>query len=151
MKSVLTTHAHSIAALEATRSTVPINTDPDQDQSLSSLCLEFFVNAKLHMSLNLSLGIPVILMDKSLDEDSISVIRHHAISFLFLTPPIAAKFAKTDIAPLDVKSVKWLLSPSAPMNDILREAISAKFSGTHLILEWAATTETMLIAIHPDR
>ncbi|KAI4098686.1 MAG: hypothetical protein L6R37_006344 [Teloschistes peruensis] len=123
--------------------------DPDQDQWLSSLSLGFFINAKLHMSLNILLGIPVVFTDKSLDEDSISVIRRHAISFLFLTPPTAAKLAKIDIAPSDVKSVKMLLSAGAPMHEELREAISAKFCGTHLILEWA-TTETMLIAIQMD-
>ncbi|KAL8636683.1 MAG: hypothetical protein Q9228_005947 [Teloschistes exilis] len=88
-------------------------------------------------------------MDKALDEDSISAIRRHTISFLFLTPPIAAKLAKIDIAPSDVKSVKWLLSPTAPMHDKLPKAISAEFSGTHVTLEWA-TTETMLIAIQTE-
>ncbi|KAI4251101.1 MAG: hypothetical protein LQ352_005068 [Teloschistes flavicans] len=149
MKSVVTTHAHYIATMEATRRTIPDNTDPDQDRWLSSLSLGFFINAKLHMSLNLLLGIPVILMDKPLDEDSISVIRRHAVSFLFLTPPIAAKLARINIAPSEVKSIKWLLSAGAPMHAKLREAISAKFCGTHLTLEWA-TTETMLIAIQTD-
>ncbi|KAL8687986.1 MAG: hypothetical protein Q9218_005990 [Villophora microphyllina] len=149
MKSVITTHAHYIATMEATRRTVPENTNPDQDQWLSSLSLGFFINAKLHMSLNLLLGIPVVLMDKPLDEETVSVIKRHSISFLFLTPPIAAKLARHDIAPSDVKSVKWLLSAGAPMHARLREAVSAKFSGTHLTLEWA-TTETMLIAIQID-
>ncbi|KAL8704745.1 MAG: hypothetical protein Q9225_008067 [Loekoesia sp. 1 TL-2023] len=149
MKSVITTHAHYIATMEATRMTVPENTDPDQDQWLSSLSLGFFVNAKLHMSLNILLGIPVVLMDRNLDEDSISVIKRHSISFLFLTPPIAAWLAKIDVVPSDVKSIKWLLSAGAPMHVKLREAVSEKFSGTSLTLEWA-TTETMLLAIQTD-
>lgn len=149
MKSVITTHAHYIAAMEATRRTIPENTDPDQDQWLSSISLGFFINAKLHISLNIVLGIPVVLMDKPLDEDSISVIRRHSISFLFLTPPVAARLAKIDIAPSDVRTIKWLLSAGAPMHAKLRQAVSAKFSGTHLTLEWA-TSETMLIAIQTD-
>ena len=35
------------------------------------------------------------------------------------------------------------------MQTKLREAVSAKFSGTHLTVEWG-TSETMLIAIQPD-
>lgn len=149
MKSVITTHAHYIATMEATRRTLPPDTDPDQDKWLSSISLGFFINAKLHMSLNVLLGIPVILMDKSFDETSIDVIKRHSISFLFLTPPVAAKLAAIDIPASDVSSVKWLLSAGAPMHTKLREAISAKFSGTHLALEWG-TSETMLIAIQMD-
>ncbi|KAL8834773.1 MAG: hypothetical protein Q9176_007291 [Flavoplaca citrina] len=149
MKSVITTHAHYIAAMEATHRTIPGNTDPDKDQWLSSISLGFFINAKLHMSLNIVLGIPVVLMDKPLDEDSISVIKRYSISFLFLTPPVAARLAKIDIAPSDVTSIKWLLSAGAPMHAKLRQAVSAKFSGTHLSLEWG-TSETMLIAIQTD-
>ena len=149
MKSVITTHAHYIATMEATRRTVPPNTNPDQDQWLSSISLGFFINAKLHMSLNILLGIPVVLMDKSFDEESIFVIKRHSISFLFLTPPVAARLATIEIAASDVSSVKWLLSAGAPMHTQLREAVSTKFSGTHLTLEWG-TSETMLIAIQMD-
>ena len=149
MKSVITTHAHYIATMEATKRTVPENTDPDHDQWLSSLSLGFFINAKLHMSLNILLGIPVVLMDQPLKESSIAVIKRHSISFLFLTPPIAAELARAEVAPSSVKTIKWLLSAGAPMHTKLREAVSAKFSGTHLTLEWA-TTETMLIAIQVD-
>lgn len=149
MKSVITTHAHYIATLEATSRTVPPNTDPDQDQWLSSISLGFFINAKLHMSLNVLLGIPVVLMNKPLDAESISIINRHSISFLFLTPPIAAKLATADIPASHVSSVKWLLTAGAPMHSKLRDAVSAKFSGVHLSLEWG-TTETMLIAIQTD-
>ena len=150
MKSVITTSAHYVATMEATRRTIPENTDPDHDQWLSSLSLGFFINAKLHMSLNILLGIPVVIMDKSFDADTISVIKRHSISFLFLTPPIAAKIASLDVPPADVESVKWLLSAGAPMHTKLREAVSAKFNGTHLTLEWG-TSETMLIAIQTDK
>ncbi|KAL8908518.1 MAG: hypothetical protein Q9171_005411 [Xanthocarpia ochracea] len=129
--------------MEATRRTIPGNTDPDQDQWLSSISLGFFINAKLHMSLNIVLGIPVVLMDKPLDEDSISVIKRHSTSFLFLIAPVAARLAKIDIAPSD------LLSAGAPIHAKLRQAVSAKFSGTYLSLEWG-TSETMLIAIQTD-
>ncbi|KAL9593695.1 MAG: hypothetical protein Q9219_007428 [cf. Caloplaca sp. 3 TL-2023] len=149
MKSVVTTHAHYIATMEATKRTIPENTNPDEDQWLSSLSLGFFINAKLHMSLNILLGVPVVIMDQPLNESSISVIKRHSITFLFLTPAIAVKLAKADIAPSDVRTIKWLLSAGAPMHSKLREAVSSKFSGTHLTLEWA-TTETMLIAIQID-
>jgi acyl-coenzyme A synthetase/AMP-(fatty) acid ligase len=148
MKSVLTTHAHYIATLEATRRTVPSNTNPDQDQWLSSLSLGFFINAKLHMSLNILLGIPVVLMNKPFDETSISVIKRHSISFIFLTPPIAAKLARSELSVSDTTSVKWLLTAGAPMHTKLRHEISAKFR-THLTLEYA-TSETMLLAIQID-
>lgn len=148
MKSVLTTHAHCIATLEATRRTVPSSTDPDRDQWLSSLSFGFFINAKLHMSLNVLLGIPVVLMNRPFDEESISVIKRHSISFVFLTPPIAAKLARSDLSVLDTTSVKWLLTAGAPMHTKLREAISAKFC-THLTFEYA-TSETMLLAIQID-
>ena len=150
MKSVLTTHAHYIACMEATRRTVPEDTEPDRDHWLSSLSLGFFINAKLHMSLNILLGIPVTLIQKPLDESTLDVIKRHNITFLFITPPLAAKLAKIDMAKSDVTSVKWLLSAGAPIHANLREAISTKFSGIHLTLEWG-TSETMLIAIQTDQ
>ena len=148
MKSIITTHAHYIATLEATRRTVPSSTDPDQDQWLSSLSLGFFINAKLHMSLNVLLGIPVVLMNKPFDEESIPVVKRHSIPFIFLTPPIAAKLARSDLSTLDTTRVKWLLTAGAPMHTKLREAIPAKFC-MHLTFE-CATSEMMLIAIQVD-
>lgn len=148
MKSVLTTHAHYIATLEATRRTISSSTDPDRDQWVSSPSLGFFINAKLHMGLNILLGIPVVLMNTPFDEGSISVIKRHSISFIFLTPSIAAKLASSDLSVSDTSSVKWLLTTGAPMHDKLREAVSAKFC-THLTLEYA-TSETMLLAIQTD-
>jgi 4-coumarate--CoA ligase len=149
MKSVITTHAHYIATMEATRRTISENTEPDRDTWLSSISLGFFINAKLHMSLNVLLGIPVVLMRKPLDEATIDVIGRHQITFVFMTPPVAAKIAKSGISSADVSSIKWLLSAGASICGKLREAIAAKFSGVDLTLEWG-TSETMLIAIQTD-
>jgi 4-coumarate--CoA ligase len=136
MKSVITTHAHYIATMEATRRTISENTEPDRDTWLSSISLGFFINAKLHMSLNVLLGIPVVLMRKPLDETTIDVIGRHRITFVFMTPPVAAKIAKSGISSADVSSIKWLLSAGASICGKLREAIAAKFSGVDLTLEW---------------
>lgn len=146
MKSVITTHAHFIAALEATRLTIPPDTDPDNDVWLSTLSLGFFINAKLHVGLNILLGIPVILMSKPFDHTTIDIIEKHQITFLFITPPLAVKLAKSAPFTAAVSSIKWLLSAGAPMHQDLRQGVSAKFHGTHLTLEWA-TSETLLLAI----
>jgi 4-coumarate--CoA ligase len=149
MKSVLTSHAYFIATMEATRLTVNKNTDPDHDVWLSPLSLGFFINAKLHMGLNILLGIPVIFMQGHLDEFSVSIIQKHHISFVFITPPLAAKLARADFSKVDISSVKWLLTAGAPMHENLRHAVSQQFGGVHLTLEWA-TSETMLLAIQVD-
>ncbi|EAW22737.1 AMP-binding enzyme domain protein [Aspergillus fischeri NRRL 181] len=151
VKSVLTSHAHFIATMEGTIGTIPDNTDPDHDVWLSPLSLGFFINAKLNMGLNILLGIPVVLMNGPLDETTVDVIGRHKVSFLFITPPIAARLARTDFqaSGVDVSSVKWLLTAGAPMHENLRQTVSNQFGGVHLDLEWG-TSETMLIAIQRD-
>jgi acyl-coenzyme A synthetase/AMP-(fatty) acid ligase len=148
VKSVLTSHAHFIATMEGTVGTIPNNTDPEHDLWLSPLSLGFFINAKLHMGLNILLGIPVVLMNGPLDETTVDVIGRHQVSFLFITPPIAARLARADLktSRVDVSSVKWLLTAGAPMHENLRQMVSRQFGGVHLDLEWG-TSETMLIAI----
>ncbi|PGH16486.1 hypothetical protein AJ80_05171 [Polytolypa hystricis UAMH7299] len=149
MKSVLTSHAHFIATMEGTRDTVPADTDPDSDVWLSPLSLGFFINAKLHMGLNILLGIPVVLMRSDLDASTIDVVQRHRIGFLFICPPLAANLARADLSHIDMTSVKWLLTAGAPMHEDFRRTISNQFNGVHLTLEWA-TSETMLIAIQTD-
>ncbi|KNG84500.1 putative 4-coumarate:CoA ligase [Aspergillus nomiae NRRL 13137] len=149
MKSVLTSHAHYIATMEATVGTIPTDTDPDRDVWVSPLSLGFFINAKLHMGLNILLGIPVVLMKHTLDETTVDVVARHRITFLFITPPIAARLARADLRHIDVSSVKWLLTAGAPMHENLRRTVSRQFGGVHLTLEWA-TSETMLLAMQVD-
>ncbi len=149
MKSVLTSHAYFIATMEATKRTVNENTDPDHDVWLSPLSLGFFINAKLHMGLNILLGIPVIFMQGHLDESSVSIIQKYHISFVFITPPLAAKLARADFSKIDISSVKWVLTAGAPIHEKLRNAVSQQFGGIPLTLEWA-TSETMLLAIQID-
>lgn len=149
VKSVLTSHAHFIATMEATSRTIPQNTDPTTDVWLASLPLGFFISAKLFMGLNIILGIPVVLMRGSLDATSISILDRHRINFLFITPPLAAKLARADLKQTDVSRIKWLLTAGAPMHENLRRAVSEKFGGVPLTLEWG-TSETMLIAIQTD-
>ncbi|KAI9730842.1 MAG: hypothetical protein M1834_005560 [Cirrosporium novae-zelandiae] len=149
MKSVLTTHAHFIAVLDATRATVNPNTDPDNDVWLATLSLGYFICGKLYMALNVILGIPVVLMRRDFDQTTLSVIPKHKITFLFITPPLAAKLAKATHSPIDVSSIKWLLSAGAPMHEKLRSSIEQQFNGCHMTLE-LGTTETLLLAIHTD-
>ncbi|KOC16556.1 putative 4-coumarate:CoA ligase [Aspergillus flavus AF70] len=149
MKSVLTSHAHYIATMEATVGTIPADTNPDRDVWVSPLSLGFFINAKLHMGLNILLGIPVVLMKHTLDETTVDVVARHHITFLFITPPIAARLARADLRHIDVSSVKWLLTAGAPMHENLRRTVSRQFGGVHLTLEWA-TSETMLLAMQVD-
>ncbi|OOO09378.1 AMP-dependent synthetase and ligase [Aspergillus oryzae] len=149
MKSVLTSHAHYIATMEATVGTIPADTNPDRDVWVSPLSLGFFINAKLHMGLNILLGIPVVLMKQTLDETTVDVVARHHITFLFITPPIAARLARADLRHINVSSVKWLLTAGAPMHENLRRTVSRQFGGVHLTLEWA-TSETMLLAMQVD-
>ncbi|KAJ5363974.1 uncharacterized protein N7496_009687 [Penicillium cataractarum] len=149
MKSVLTSHAHYISTMEGTIGTIPKNTNPDTDIWVSPLSLGFFINSKLHIGLNILLGIPVVLMKKTLDETTVDVIARHRITFLFITPPIAARLARADMSECDVSSVKWLLTAGAPMHENLRKTVSDQFGGVHLTLEWA-TSETMLLAMQVD-
>ncbi|KAB2572586.1 4-coumarate--CoA ligase-like 9 [Lasiodiplodia theobromae] len=147
MKSVLTTHGYFIAVLQSTLATVPANTDPDADTWLSSLSLGFFINAKLHIGLNILLGIPVVLMREPFSRATLSIIPRHRITFLFVPPALAADLAAagTGSTP-DVSSIKWLLSAGAPMHEGLAARISALLNGVHVAMEWG-TSETLLIAI----
>ncbi len=152
MKTVITTHAHFIATMEATLHTVPQNTDPDQDVWLSTLSLGFFINAKLNIGLNILLGIPVVLIDSPFGPQNYDVIERHKITFLFIPPPVALSIAGSraeSLKEVDVSSVKWLLSAGAAMHEGLQQAVSEKLNNAHLDLEWG-TSETLLIAIQMD-
>ena len=149
MKTVITTHAHFVAVMEATRLTVPENTEPDSDVWLSSLSLGFFINAKLDMGLNILLGIPVVLMETPFSSASLQVVARHKVTFLFITPPLAADIAKANKTATNVSSVKWLLSAGAPMHETLREAVSKQLNGVRVFLGWG-TSETLVIAIQKD-
>lgn len=150
LKTVVTTHAHFIATLEATIHTIPANTDPDVDVWLSTLSLGFFINAKLNIGLNILLGIPCVLMDRPFNVGNFDVIERHHITFLFIPPPVAASIAGDDRTKgVDVSSVKWLLSAGASMHEGLQKSVSRKLNNVHLDLEWG-TTETLLIAIHRE-
>lgn len=152
MKTVITTHSHFIAALDATLRTVPLNTDPDNDVWLSTLSLGFFINAKLNIGLNILLGIPVILMNEAFNATNFSIIGRHRVSFLFIPPPVAISIAGMDSEEaknVDVSSVKWLLSAGAAMHEGVSQAVSKNLNNTHLDLEWG-TSETLLIAMQTD-
>ena len=152
MKTVITTHSHFIATMEATLHTVPQNTDPDRDVWLSTLSLGFFINAKLNIGLNILLGIPVVLMDTPFGPENYDVIERHGITFLFIPPAVAFSIAGSKAETtnnVDVSSVKWLLSAGAAMHEGLQQAVSRKLNNAHLDLEWG-TSETLLIAIQMD-
>jgi acyl-coenzyme A synthetase/AMP-(fatty) acid ligase len=149
MKSVLTSHAHYISTMEGTIGTIPENTNPNTDVWVSPISMGFFINSKLHIGLNIMLGIPVIIMQKTLDETTVDVVARHRVTFLFITPPIAARLARADMSECDVSSIKWLLTAGAPMHENLRRTVSDQFGGVHLTLEWA-TSETMLLAMQVD-
>ncbi|KAJ5835712.1 hypothetical protein N7447_001738 [Penicillium robsamsonii] len=152
MKCVLVSHAHFIATMEGTRATIPSNTSPDTDTWLSQLSLGFFINAKLNMGLNILLGIRVILVPSKPDLDAIStidLIARHRITFLFVTPPLAAQLARTDPSPAQTESIKWLLSAGAPIHENMRAAVSRRFHDIPLSLE-LGTAETMLVSMQFD-
>ncbi|OQD90457.1 hypothetical protein PENANT_c001G00392 [Penicillium antarcticum] len=152
MKCVLVSHAHFIATLEGTRATIPANTCPDTDTWISPLSLGYFINAKLNMGLNIVLGIPVILVPSKPDLDATSavdLISRHQITFLFVTPPLAAQLARFDTSSSQTKSIKWLLSAGAPIHENLRAAVSHRFHNIPLSLE-LGTAETMLVCIQFD-
>ncbi|KAL4863811.1 hypothetical protein BDV12DRAFT_201745 [Aspergillus spectabilis] len=150
IKSVLTTHAHWTANLLTTKLTVPENTDPSKDVWISSLPFAYGINAKLNLGLNVLLGIPVIIVLKPFDQSSLPLIDIYGITFLFVTPPLAAQIAKSEKTPSTTyQSIKWLLSAGAPLHDKIRDAVQEKFNGVRLTLEWG-TTETLLIALQID-
>ncbi|KAJ5513408.1 hypothetical protein N7463_002960 [Penicillium fimorum] len=152
MKCVLVSHAHFIATMEGTRATIPSNTSPDIDTWLSQLSLGFFINAKLNMGLNILLGIRVILVPSKPDLDAVStidLIARHRITFLFVTPPLAAQLARTDPLPEQTESIKWLLSAGAPIHENMRAAVSRRFHDIPLSLE-LGTAETMLVSMQFD-
>ncbi|KAL4783842.1 hypothetical protein BJX76DRAFT_368095 [Aspergillus varians] len=150
IKSVLTTHSHWAANLLTTKLTVPENTDPARDVWISSLPFAYGINAKLNLGLNVLLGIPVIIVLKPFDQASLPLIDTYGISFLFVTPPLAAQIAKAEKTPASTfQSIKWLLSAGAPLHDKIRDAVQEKFNGVRLTLEWG-TTETLLIALQVD-
>lgn len=150
IKSFLTTHAHWAANLLTTRLTVPEDTNPETDVWVSSLPFAYGINAKLNLGLNVLLGIPVVILLKPFDQTSLHLIDQYGITFLFVTPPLAAQVAKSPKADgVTYKSIKWLLSAGAPVHTKIRDAVQEKFNGTRLTLEWG-TTETLLIALQID-
>ncbi|KAL2856520.1 hypothetical protein BJY01DRAFT_242857 [Aspergillus pseudoustus] len=150
IKSVLTTHAHWAANLLTTKLTVPENTDPAKDVWISSLPFAYGINAKLNLGLNVLLGIPVVIVLTPFDKDSLPLIDTYGITFLFVTPPLAAQIAKAEKTPQTTfKSIKWLLSAGAPLHEKIRDAVQDKFNGVRLTLEWG-TTETLLITLQID-
>ncbi|ENH62925.1 Putative 4-coumarate--CoA ligase 3 [Fusarium oxysporum f. sp. cubense race 1] len=149
VKSFLTTHAHWAANLLTTRLTVPSDTDPEKDVWLSSLPFAYGINAKLNLGLNILLGIPVIILTQPFDQSTFHLIDKYAITFLFVTPPLAAQIAKSEKVGVTYKSIKWLLSAGAPVHTKIRDAVQDKFNGVRLTLEWG-TTETLLIALQVD-
>ncbi|CEL04988.1 hypothetical protein ASPCAL06110 [Aspergillus calidoustus] len=150
IKSVLTTHAHWAANLLTTKLTVPADTDPATDTWISSLPFAYGINAKLNLGLNVLLGIPVIIVLKPFDKESLHLIDTYGITFLFVTPPLAAQIAKAEkTSETTFKSIKWLLSAGAPLHEKIRDAVQDRFNGVPLTLEWG-TTETLLIALQID-
>ncbi|KAL3444572.1 hypothetical protein BJX65DRAFT_319931 [Aspergillus insuetus] len=150
IKSVLTTHAHWAANLLTTKLTIPADTDPSKDVWISSLPFAYGINAKLNLGLNVLLGIPVVIVLKPFDKESLHLIDTYGITFLFVTPPLAAQIAKAEkTSETTFKSIKWLLSAGAPLHEKIRDAVQDRFNGVPLTLEWG-TTETLLIALQID-
>jgi 4-coumarate--CoA ligase len=150
IKSVNTPHAHWAANLLTTKLTVPANTDPSKDVWISSLPFAYGINAKLNLGLNVLLGIPVIILKRAFDQSTLPLIDKYGISFLFVTPPLAAQIAKSEKREGAYKSIKWLLSAGAPVHPKIRDGVQERFNGTRLTLEWG-TTETLLIALQVDQ
>jgi 4-coumarate--CoA ligase len=149
IKSVLTPHAHWTANLLSTKLTLPTDTDPEKDVWISSLPFAYGINAKLNLGLNILLGIPVIILEKAFDQSSLPLIDQYGVTFLFVTPPLAAQIAKAEESASHYKSIKWLLSAGAPVHPKIRDAVQQKLNGVRLSLEWG-TTETLLIALQID-
>ncbi|KAH6866126.1 hypothetical protein B0T10DRAFT_420303 [Thelonectria olida] len=150
VKSFLTTHAHWAANLLTARLTVPADTNPEKDVWISSLPCAYGINAKLNLGLNILLGIPVIILSKPFDQSSSHLIDEHGITFLFVTPPLAAQIAKTEKkGGATYKSIRWLLMAGAPVHSKIRDSVQEKFNGVRLCIEWG-TTETLLIALQID-
>ena len=105
MKSVLTSHAHFIAVMDATRATILENTNPDEDVWTSIISLGYCICGKLFMGLNVLLGILVVLLKNPLNHTSLDAITRHKVSFLFITPTLAAQIAKADTTNHDFSSI----------------------------------------------
>lgn len=149
IKSVLTTHAHWVANLISTRLTLPEDTDPDNDVWVSGLPFAYGINAKLNLGLNILIGVPVIILRTPFDQSSLPLIDRYGITFLFVTPPLAAQIAKSEKQTGKYASIKWLLSAGAPVHPKIRDAVQERLNGVRLSLEWG-TTETLLIALQID-
>ena len=59
------------------------------------------INAKIFMSLDILLGIPVVIMAEPLDETSVSIIKRLSITFILVFPPLVAKLAKAEFDLVD--------------------------------------------------
>lgn len=148
IKSVLMPHLHWNVNLVSTAMTVPENTDSKSDTWVATLPFAYGITAKLYMGLNILLGIPVVIPLQPFDQSSLSLIDEYNITFLFMTPPLAADIAKSEVRG-SFRSIKWLLSAGAPVHTKIRDAVQDRFHGTRLALEWG-TTETLLIALQLD-
>ncbi|KAL7813737.1 acetyl-CoA synthetase-like protein [Trichoderma gracile] len=150
VKSYLMTHRHWSANLLTTRLTVPEDTNPEEDVWIATLPFAYGITAKLYLGLNILLGIPVVILLKPFNQASFHLIDQYKITFLFVTPPLAAEIAKSEKKDgATYKSIKWMLSAGAPIHPKMREAVQEKFNGVRLSLEYG-TTETLLIALQVD-
>lgn len=145
VKSVQVSHAHWTANLDTTLRTLPSDIDPDKDVWVSSIPFSYGINAKFSLALSVMLGIPVVVMKESLTVSTARIIDDYKITFLFVTPPLAASIAKADLGQLSLKSIRWLLSAGAPVHYKIRDAVEAKFHGVPLRVEWGMT-ECLLLA-----
>lgn len=102
---------------------------------VASSSLGFFINAKLFMSLNILLGVPVVIVPNPLDEYNISVVDEYDITLMLLFPPVVAKSAKADFTNVVVSKVKWLLSAGATIPANLRASLQERFPGRELTME----------------
>ncbi|KAG5820531.1 hypothetical protein H9Q74_008513 [Fusarium xylarioides] len=120
----------------------------------SSGNVKSFLTTHAHWAANLLTTRLTVPSDTDPEKDpfhqsTFHLIDKYAITFLFVTPPLAAQIAKSEKVGVTYKSIKWLLSAGAPVYTKIRDAVQDKFNGVRLTLEWG-TTETLLITLQVD-
>lgn len=135
-KGVMLSHRNLIANVLQTGETIPVSED---DTSIG--CLPFFHIYGMTVIMNLGLrnGATIVTMPRFDMEGFLGLIEEHAVTILYVVPPIALGLAKHPaVANSNLSSVRMIMSGAAPLGDELAKAV-AKRTGAPTIQGYGMT------------
>ena len=123
-KGVMLSHRNLIANVLQTGETIPVS---EEDTSIG--CLPFFHIYGMTVIMNLGLhnGATIVTMPRFDMEGFLGLIKEHAVTILYVVPPIALGLAKHPaVDDADLSSVRMIMSGAAPLGDDLAKAVAER-------------------------